>query len=230
MCRLTFLVLRSLYKSPLTVENIEGSSVLTNYVVIYKNSAKLDFEISRPDKNDTTVLLCIAGTFTTLDKNDIDGLYIHKGNIYHQNRVNKRIGGAIKIANGEGVIFPTDKGSILTDSLLSDIAGRKGSLFQQIQMVVNGKAATFKDTVLFQCRGIAILKNGKTVVVESTVPITLKTFANDMVDLGVNDLLYTDMGVWDEGWYRNPSNGFIVMIGMDHSQTNQQCNWVVFRK
>jgi hypothetical protein len=97
-------------------------------------------------------------------------------------------------------------------------------------MIESGKAAKFKDLKVFQRRGIAKFKNGKTAIIESNEAITLKVFADDLVELGVQDLLYTDMGSWDEGWYRDPATGKVVVIGKDRSQTKRQSNWVVFRK
>jgi hypothetical protein len=217
-------------RSPLTVETKKGASGLSNYIIIYKNTAKIDFEIVRPDKKDSSMLLCIAAAFTKLDNFDIDGLYICKGKTGNKNAKNFTLGGAIKIINGECSIFPTAKGKLLTDSLISDVETQKGSLFQQIQMIENGGVATFKDSLLYLRRGILIFKNGKTAIAESTRPITLKTFAQDLSQFGVKDLLYTDMGSWDEGWYRNPSKGIITPLGNNHSQTGKQSNWVVFRR
>jgi hypothetical protein len=216
--------------SPLTVETKKGASGLSSYTIIYKNAAKIDFEITRPDKKDTNILLCIAGAFTGLDKYDIDGLYICKGKTGNKDKVNKTLGGAIAIIEGECTIFPTTKGKLLTTTFTTTIEEQKGSLFQQIQMIENGSVASFKDTLLFLRRGIVVFTNGKTAVVESKTPITLKTFASDVAAFEAKDLLYTDMGAWDEGWYRSPINGSIAPLGYDHSQTARQSNWVVFRR
>ena len=215
-------------KSLLTIEVLKGKSG-NEYLIIYKNAAKIDFEIARPDKKDTNIYLCISGAFTTLDNYAIDGLYICSGKTENKNKINHSLGGAVKIINGECSIFPTNKGKFLTDSLISTIEKKGGSLFQQIQMIVNGEAATFKDTKLFQRRGVVIFKNGKTAIAESKNAITLKVFADDLTELGVKDLLYTDMGSWDEGWYKDKS-GKLIILGMNRSETSKQSNWVVFRK
>ena len=215
-------------KSPLSTETLKAKSG-NEYLVIYKNSSKIDFEISRPEKKDTTIYLCIAGAFTTLDNYSIDGLYISKGKTGNKNIINHSVGGAIKMINGQCEIFSSNKGKLLNDSLISEIENKSGSLFQQIQMIENGIAAKFKDTKLFQRRGIIIFKNGKTAIAESKNAITLKVFADDLAELGTNNLLYTDMGAWDEGWYKN-ENGKMISLGYNHSETSKQSNWVVFRK
>jgi hypothetical protein len=64
-------------------------------------------------------------------------------------------------------------------------------------------------------------------VIESYEHITLTDYTKDLLELGVTDALYTDMGSWDEGWYRNGND--IETIGRIRSQTDKQCNWVVFK-
>jgi hypothetical protein len=223
-------ILPSRYQNPITVENKQGTSGLSDYTIIYKNKARIDFSITRPDSKDTTVLLSIAGAFTRLTDYGIDGLYLCKGKTGNKNQINHTVGGAIRIVNGECTFFATDKGRLLNDSLLAVLEKEKASLFQQILMINKGVPAHFKDTLLFVRRGIVQFAKGRTAIIESTRPITLKTFASDLVVMGVQELLYTDMGSWDEGWYRDPATGAVTLLGYDHSRTNKQSNWVVFRK
>jgi hypothetical protein len=199
------------------------------YIFIYKKDHKADFVLARPGKEDTSVLLCIPAAFTQLTDYSVDGIYISHGKAGNTKKINRSLGGALEIVNGEVSIFPTDKGSRITDSLVDAVVMKKGALFQQIQMIVNGVPASFKDQKLFQRRGIVLLKDGRVLVAESRKAITLKTFADDLAALGASDLLYTDMGAWDEGWYRD-SNGKTISMGYDHSQTDRQSNWFIFRK
>jgi hypothetical protein len=225
-----FTLLNSAKTNSLTVEQKTGASGRSNYIIIYKNATKIDFEITRPDTKDSNILLCIPGAFTTLDNYIIDGLYICKGVAGNKDKVNRTLGGGIKIINGNCNMFNTYYGRLLTDSLLSSIETQKGSFFQQICMIDSGKIPHFKEDVLTYRRGIAIFKNGKTAIIESISPVNLKTFATDLLALGVQNLIYTDMGGWDEGWYRNPDNGNIVSMGSSHAQTMKQSNWVVFKR
>jgi len=215
--------------SPIRIETRTGLSS-NKYLFIYKNAAKIDLQITRPEKSDTNVLLSIAGAFTDLGDYNIDGLYICNGKTGNKSKVNHTLGGAIRMMDGNCTIFPTNKGALLNDSLIAEIESKKGALFQQIQMITNSQAARFIDTKLFQRRGIALLKNDITAIVESEKAMTLKTFADDLQALGVKNLLYTDMGAWDEGWYKEPTSGKIIVLGLDRSQTSKQSNWVVFRK
>src|SRR4029077_20706597 len=146
-------------KSLISIEQKTGASGLSDYILIYKNSAKIDFETTRPDVKDTNILLCIAGAFTTLDKLDIDGLYVCKGK--RGNKINHRLGGGIEMIDGECAIFSTDHGKLITDSLINTMVSNNGSFFQQIEMIDNGKTSKYADSSFFRRRGIVIFKNGR---------------------------------------------------------------------
>jgi hypothetical protein len=217
-------------KSPLKVETKHGASGLSDYFIIYKKSAKIEFENTRPLKEDTNILLCIPGAFTRLNDYAIDGLYICKGKVINKNAINHSLGGGIKIEDGKCTIFSTGYGKRLTDSIVNVISAKKGYFFQQIRMIDDEGPAHFKDSVLTYRRGIAIFKNGEVAIIESSAPVMLSTFANDIYKMDAQSLIYTDMGSWDEGWYRNPSDGGLVVIGKSRTETKLQSNWVIFRK
>jgi hypothetical protein len=200
----------------------------TTYTIFYRNSLKMDVSLKRPDKKDSNILLCIPGAYTLLDSYTVDGLYIDNGKVYNQDKVNHSLGGGIKIINGDCEIFPTQKGKLLDARFIAAAEKQRASFFQQIQMVEKGVGATYKDTKLFQRRAIVKLKGNKTAVIESFEHITLSAFTKDIVELGAIDALYTDMGAWDEGWYRM-ADGRITTIGRMRTQTDKQCNWVVFK-
>ena len=231
---ITFPFLISAFKSDASADNslsVEKKKTRSgyNYTIFYKTNFKIDVSLKRPEKTDNNILLCIAGAFTDLQNYSADGLYIDNGKVLNKNKINHTLGGAIKIIDGDCEIFPTKKGKLLNDSLINFIVAKKGSLFQQIQMIEKGSGAKYKDVKLFQRRAIVKLKGNKTAIIESYENITLSAFTTDMLELGVTDALYTDMGAWDEGWYRDPSDNKIITIGRMKMQTDKQCNWVVFK-
>jgi hypothetical protein len=197
-----------------------------NYTIFFKDGLKMDVTVKRPSKNDPAVLLCIPGAFTDVVTIKPDGLFIDNGTVYNKNNVNHTLGGAIKIINNNFEIFPTNKGKLLNDSLINNIVHLKGSLFQQIQLIQNGSAAKFKDLKEFQRRAIVRIK-GQSAIIESFEHITLAAFTADLLELGTTQALYTDMGSWDEGWYKN--NGEVITIGRLKTQTAKQCNWVIYK-
>ena len=96
-------------------------------------------------------------------------------------------------------------------------------------MIEKGVGANYKDKKLFQRRAIVKLKGNKIAIIESFEHITLAAFTKDLLELGVVDALYTDMGSWDEGWYKDPASGKTITIGRMKMQTDKQCNWVVLK-
>jgi hypothetical protein len=214
------------------VETKKASSGNT-YTIFHQDDLSMGVSLKRPDKNDPHILLCIPGAYTDLVTLSVDGLYIDKGKVYNRDKINHSLGGAIRIVNGQCDIFPTQKGKLLNDSLIRLIVSQKGSLFQQIQLIEKGKGAKYKDVKEFQRRAIVKLKSSGeskqpgTAVIESYEHITLEAFTRDLLELGVVDALYTDMGSWDEGWYRKGKE--VETIGRIRSQTDKQCNWVIFK-
>jgi len=208
-----------------------------HYTILHKGDNKIKFSTDRPSKKDSSVLLCIAAAFTSLDDGKVDGAYAVNGEI-KQEVPNMRLGGGIMINNKTCDIFPyhayPPPSGIIKDPTLSKemqkkIKTGKYSFFQQIQVVVNGQAERFFDEKLFQRRAIVIFKDKKVAIIESQEPITLAAFSKDLVELGAYNALYTDMGSWDEGWYRD-SAGKLITTGTSRAQTAKQSNWVVFTK
>lgn len=202
----------------------------TQYLIVTPSKAHIDFETTRPSKNDQNILLCVAGAYTSLKTGAVDGLYICKGKLYNNNSINNTLDGGVKIIKNKVEIFSTNKGKILSDSFLKKITDQSGIFFQQSLCMSNGVAVKMSDSKLFQRRGIVTLKSGGYAIVESKKAITLNTFSNDMLSIGAKDLLNFDMGAWDEGWYRNSVSNKLIVLGKNKSQTSKQSNWIVLKK
>lgn len=198
----------------------------TMYVVYYQSDHALNFATSRPDPKDKNIVFCVAAAFTTTD-NRIDGVYICNGKVGNENQVNNRIGGALEAVSGRGTIFGTASGRKLTKEYIQDLANKRGSLFQQFQVVAGGNPEKFTDKGHVERRGLAEFADGRMAVVESLAPITINTFGQDLAGMGAKNLLYLDMGPWSEGWVRL-KNGKTVAIGPDRSLTFRQTNWLIF--
>ncbi|MDQ3190743.1 MAG: hypothetical protein M3Q58_04040, partial [Bacteroidota bacterium] len=65
--------------------------------------------IIRPDVKDENILLSVAGAFTRLDDDKVDGLFINGGKLGNFDRINKTLGGGILFVHGKAKIFPTEK-------------------------------------------------------------------------------------------------------------------------
>jgi hypothetical protein len=227
---LFFLIsIKALFAQNISLEAKTGKSG-TTYTFFKKNACNMAFTDVRPDKKDASVLLCIPAAFTNTSNDHIDGIFAVKGKVGNTGVINKTLGGVCYVEKNNCKIFQTGKGRLFKDSLLQIVKANKISFFQQIQCIQNGKASSFADQKIFQRRGIAILKDHSMAIIESLENITLKVFSEDLAQLGVVDLIYTDMGAWDEGWYRDPTTKTLKTIGRDLSQTARQSNWVVFQK
>ncbi|MBX9666400.1 MAG: hypothetical protein K2X93_02230 [Candidatus Obscuribacterales bacterium] len=210
-------------RNPLRFE-LKTAASKESYSFVYLNDAIVRFVLVRPKKNDPRVLMSIPAAFTTLD-GKVDGVYVKDGAVHGS--VNTRLGGALKIINGQFEVLDTKSGAALNDDFLQTLASNKASLFQEFQVIKDNLASTFKDKSKFQRRGIGKLRDGRPVIVESKTAITLSMFAKDASELGVKELLYTDMGAWSEGWVRDPKSGQLVTIGADRQATSKQSNWLI---
>ena len=197
------------------------------YVFYFGNNCTAEFSNKRPDLGDKQIQLCIPAAFTTSYDN-IDGVFVCQGKIGNAGQVNRRIGGALLIQDGAGRIFPTNGGALLTDDFVNHAAAKKSSLFQQFQVVLNGHGEKFSDKSVCQRRGIATFSDGRLAVLESTNPVSLTEFGVDAANMGVQDLLDTDMGPWSEGWYRD-ARGKTIVIGQSRSLTHKQTSWFFLR-
>jgi len=210
----------------LSVGSMKGASGMS-YHFYDMGDLRIGWEIKRPDKMNERIKLCIPAAFTT-KSGTVVGIYGIRGGVSNARAISRPIGGAILISGGKFEIFPSDNGKRFTREFIKSVQKRKASFFQQFQLVHKGTPARFKDKKSFQMRAIVKFADGREGVVESESAMTFKTFNADLAALGVEDALYTDMGAWDEGWYRDPETGEIVTIGNDRSQTAKQTNWVVF--
>lgn len=216
----------NVFAADLKIDSMKGTTGI-HYHFYDKGDLAFGWETKRPSKTDAKIKFCIPAAFTTTT-DTIVGIYSYKGNVYNARAISKSIGGTILIEGGKFQIFPNDNGAKFTSEFIASLRERRASLFQQYQLVQDKVAATFKDKKKFQMRAIVKFVDGREGVVESFKAIDFKTFNDDLVALGVRDALYTDMGAWDEGWYRHPITEKIVPLGNDRSKTNKQTNWAIF--
>jgi|AGTN01.3.fsa_nt_gi hypothetical protein len=210
----------------LSVSTMTGESG-TEYHLYQKNDLGIDWQTTRPPKDNTKLKLCIPAAFTT-KTGTVVGIYCQNGEVKNRKQISKPIGGAIIITDGKFSIFPTNSGACFSDEFVKSLETKKATLFQQFQVVEKGTPARFKDHKSFQMRAVVKFKDGKEGIIESDTAITFKTFNTDLAALGVEDGLYTDMGAWDEGWYRDPKTSKLVTIGLVRTRTGKQTNWLTF--
>ncbi len=198
------------------------------YLIIESANCSCDFELKRPSQQDEKVLLCIPAAFTSKE-GGLCGLYAKNGQIANEKAVDMGIGGAAVIKNGELEIIDTNSGQHINRDFVQNLKDNKFSFFQQFQIIKGGNAESFRDKSHFQRRCIATRGDKKVCVIESDSSITFNEFAHDLLDIGVDNAIYTDMGPWSEGWYRDAKAG-VVKIGESRYMTDRQTNWFVLKK
>lgn len=200
--------------SAYTLYRAEGSDVL--------------WTLTRPQKENDTVLLVVPGTYTS-PTDVVEGYAVLDGQVV-QDKERQGWNGAVLFKEAGAEIMETRNGRVLTKLFLADVAKQGASLMQAHLLVTAGRAEHFKEQPLFRRRALAVLDDGAIVVIESQEPLDLNNFADDLVLLGVQDAVNLDMGSWSEGWYRDVKSGRVVTIGFPTDSTKRQSNWIVFRK
>ena len=214
--------------SGLAAKNRKTSSG-RSYLQIDVGESKMDFEVLRPLRKNSNILLCIPAAFTS-EYGGICGLYASRGQVGNENLVDRKMGGAIKIDAGKALIFDTNSGAMLDSAFASKMRVEKTSFFQQFQIVKDGHAEGFRDKSHFQRRCIALMNDGSAAVIESRGEVSFSEFGQDLVELGVQNAVYTDMGPWSEGWYRDVNSGKTIGIGDNRMMTDKQTNWFVLKR
>lgn len=208
--------------NPLSLETRTAPSG-EKYLFVLLNGAWVSFTFEKPKRENPEILVAIPAGFVTADEKPI-GVLVFNGEVH--NRVNPKLGGALEILGGKFKLIDTNDGAVFNHQYLEDIARKGGCLFQQFTIVKDRRASVFKDQGKYLRRGIGHLSSGTPILVESKSWITLQKFASDMVALGVQDLLYTDMGPWKESWIRDPNSGALLDIGNEKAKPIKQLNWL----
>jgi len=195
-----------------------------NRINIYPlGNHKVDFRLIRPDKLDNRNRLCVPGAFTSKN-NTPEGLIYLNGKLTSGQKPSSGKG-LVSISLGEIEILNINQ----LGQFLNSRKDSKFSLFQQWYLIEKNKRGEnpFPKSKL-QMRVIAKTKN-ETFVIESDSNVDSELFISTLINMGVSDAVYLDMGSWSEGWYKDSDNK-IKSIGNDKSNTKRQTNWILFHK
>ena len=205
------------------------TSSLSNlkYTFIDISNFRYSIELKRPQSSNDDNLVCIPAAFTDLKTYNVDGVNISNGLINNSSKFNNTLTGLFYLVNNEVKIDDINKFDNKTDSLFELVKAQKESLIQQILLVKDGIAMKFSSKDKFQRRCICTKNDGGNFIIESLESITLSQFSIDLVALNIDAAIYTDMGSWDEGWYKSGPN--LVKIGNSRKNTNKQCNWFLVK-
>lgn len=179
----------------------------------------------RPDYNKRT-FLCVPAAFTSL-KQAVDGCFMKEGRLINET-INNDINGFMMFNEQECDI---DSIKYLTANRLKIAKEGNYNIFQQFLLVKKSKLVKCEKFQNRENMRRAIVKysEGDIFIVESHRPMTILEFQEALVEIGVEDALYLDMGTFSEGWYKSNDHEKIK-IGELFSSTNKQTNWLTFER
>lgn len=185
-----------------------------------------------PSETDSTIGLCVEAAFTgellkEFKTTNIGGDYVIDG-VFHK---------GYKCRANTGFLYADKKIYTISSSEHCDewIAKAKengGTFFQQILIVQNGKNV-YKGTPIKPLtsniyRSACILNDGNFAVIQSAKALPLNVFINSLIEMGVSDALYLDMGRgWNYGWYRETGDSPAIKL-FDY-KSPYQTNWLLIK-
>ena len=185
-----------------------------------------------PDKNDSIIAMCVEAAFTgellkEFKSTNVAGDYVVNGKLKKGYKC-KANTGFLATVNGVPFIASADK---LQEWLISNHTD-DFCMFQQVLLVHNGKnvytGKPIKTTSKNIYRAACIMSDGNFAVIQSQETLSLGQFIRSLVNLGVSDALYLDMGTgWNYGWYRETRKD--SPTGLFDYRTPYQTNWLLIK-
>ena len=160
-----------------------------------------------PDINDSTIAMCVEAAFTgellkDFKSTNVAGNYVVNGKLKkgYKCKVNT---GFLGTVNGVPFIGSVNR----LQNWLDGKHDKDYCMFQQVLLVQNGKnvytGTPIKITSKNIYRAACIMNDGNFAVIQSQSALPLEQFIRSLVNFGVSDALYLDMGTgWNYGWYR----------------------------
>ena len=197
-------------------------------IVLYPQYESIDLVCgTMPSKKDTRVILFAEAAYTgellkEFKHSNVAGDHVSDGKLHKGFRC-KRNTGAFVYYNGTFKFCHKDYAKEM------EIAAQNGgSAFAQEMMIHKGRLVEIarKDSNTNQFRALCN-HDERLCIVESTAKIPFGDFKKALLNLGVSDALYLDMGTgWNLAWYRDGDR--IVEL---HPKKHNYCtNWITFYK
>ncbi len=183
-------------------------------------------------KDDKSVIACFGAAFTgerllKFSHNNIAGPHAGGGKKYKGYSCPRNTG-AFVYSNGSWEFLYGGYKNKNYDLELSKAAKNGGCGFEQ-EMVVfkNQRVETTRHLDNENIFRVLCDKDGELLIVESTASVAFGDFIDSLMNYGVDNALYLDMGTWRYGWYR-PTNDTIEEL--QPRIHNFHTNWLIFKK
>ena len=216
---------RSLESNPSYKLKIETTNDLIMYDV---TDCQLDLACGNmPEIDQEDVVLCVAAAFTgkcldSFSHSNILGPHISQGILYEG--YDEEGGYAVFASWGE------EKGffELGNQKKLEEVVEARGMAFTQYWVVKDGKGYNPpRQTIKEEYYRCIAQMGGRTYVIESKEVVKFDYFVNCLLETGIENALYMDMGRgWNHSFYRE-GNGKVHIL---HSKTHEYCtNWLVVK-
>lgn len=180
-----------------------------------------------PNVEQDDVILCVAAAFTgkcldSFSHSNILGPHISQGVLYEG--YEEEGGYAVFAAWGDQKCFI----ELEEQEKLEEVAAAHGMAFTQYWVVKDGEGYNPpRQTVKQEYYRCIAQKAGRTYVIESKEVVKFDFFVKCLVEIGVENALYMDMGKgWNHSFYRNEKGEVHIL----HPQTHDFCtNWLVVK-
>jgi len=212
--------------------------IINGLLILFPQFNSISLEVGvMPTESQQDVVLCCEAAFTDrlLDEfthDNINGHHVCDGEYF--------LGSPSSLwSDNSGCFVYTPEGGCLFSSSpeldvrrAEDVKG--GMAFMQHLIILDGKYQDVKwsrkpediNTYRALCRF-----EGKICIIQSESPIRYDEFEKSLVDLGVSDALYLDMGArWNYAWYRNSDGSVGYLFEENKSINTYTTNWITFRK
>lgn len=207
---------------------------LKGLIVYYPQFSKVELALgTMPKKEDEQVVFCAAGAFTgtflkEFKHNNVAGDHVSAG-VRYEGYVCQVNTGCFAYYGGSEWEFAYDE----YDHLLDKATEKGGMAYAQVMMICDSEVKqtyrvnpkNTKDVNEF--RALCEL-DGNLCVIDSDGFVNFTDFVNNLVQAGVTNAIYMDMGEgWNYSWWRH-SNGKAVEI--HETPSSYTTNWVTFYK
>ena len=217
-------------KTP-TIMNLDYNmkvDTTANLIIYDITDCQLDLACgTMPNTEEQDVVLCVAAAFTgkCLDHfahSNILGPHISKGVLYEGYEEEGGYAIFASWSNQKSIFELKDR------KKLEDIAAANGMAFTQYWVIKNGKGYNPpRQTVKQEYYRCIAQKAGQTYVIESKEVVKFSFFVECLIEIGIENALYLDMGNgWNHSFYRNVKGEVHIL----HPKTHGYCtNWLVVK-
>lgn len=221
-------IIDELINIPMPKERVDIDSILHSELVLYyPKFTSMDFVCGvRPDQNDSSIIFIAAGAFTGELKSDfthknIAGDHVSSGTRYKGYRCSRNTGAFVWYNN------KWEFGYQNYSYLLDEAAQNGGMGFGQEMIIHEGEPVQIKRKLGNKNIFRALCeKDGRLCIIESKSVVGFGKFRDSLLDCGVKEALYMDMGRgWNYAWYRNEYGDPIEIHKVQHKYST---NWIVF--